>query len=304
VSPPVRRGKLPAGLLWLAALWPAPVGGQPEAALTEVALPEAALPEAMAGLSPAGKGHVASVGSGHSLVLVDGRQVRLAGLLAPLPDAGDAIADGLARSAASALLLLAGEHELLLVPVVATPDRYGRLRAHLVRARDGLWLQAALLEAGYARVFTTPDTAAGAAALYAAEAKARRARRGLWSVARYRPQPATAVKAQPGRMAVVTGRVREAAKVGGTVYLNFGDDWRSDFTLRLHWPVRRRLPEPQRAADWWTGRKLEMRGMLERYNGPMITPSHSEQVRVLKGPTPAPAAGRDASRPAAAERPD
>lgn len=235
-------------------------------------------------LAPAGHGRVARVLSGHALELSDGRQIRLAGLLAPLPDPRDPEIDGLARLARAALMQLSDEAVLEIRLAATAPDRYGRLWAHLLRANDGLWLQAALLRAGHAQVFTTPETAAAAASLYLQEAEARHNGQGVWASAQYRPMPADAVTRRAGRYAIVRGRVREAAKVGGTLYLNFGEDWRRDFTLRLPWEARRRFPEPRREADWWTGRMLEMRGMLESYNGPMITASHPAEVRILETP--------------------
>lgn len=252
---------------------------------------DATPPPALDDLPRAGHGGVARVLSGHELELFDGRRMRLAGLLAPLPDPGAPETDGFARAARDALSALTNGAKLEIRLAAADPDRYGRLRAHLLRAGDGLWLQAALLRAGHAQVFTTPETAAAAAALYAHEAAARRGRQGLWSSARYRPMPADAVTQLPGRFTIVRGRVREATKVGGTLYLNFGEDWRSDFTLRLPWEARRRFPEPLREAAWWTGRLLEMRGMLESYNGPMITARHPAEIRMISDATAAAADG-------------
>jgi len=261
------------------------------------------LAEALEALPQAGSGRVARVESGHELRLVDGRQIRLAGVLAPLSDPKDASVDGLARAARRALAALAEDGELKIRLAAAEPDRYGRLRAHLLRTDTKLWLQAALLRGGHVRVFTTPETARAAEALYAAESEARRGLRGLWAHADFRAVPAERVARPPGRYTIVVGRVREAAKVGGTLYLNFGQDWRSDFTLRLRWPARRRFPPAQREAEWWTGRELEMRGMLESYNGPMITASHPAQIRLLEAP-PRASSTTDTESRAAGERPD
>lgn len=235
------------------------------------------------GLAPAGEGVGARVLSGHELALADGRTVRLAGIRAPLvqSSAEDAVADGYARTAKSLLEELALGRPLALYLARAAPDRYGRLLAHPVGA-DGVWFQRALLEAGLARVFTTADTAAGAPALYRAEDLARAARRGLWRHWRFAVQPADRVRSPAGRFAIVRGTVADAAKVGGTLYINFGDDWREDFTIRIEWEGRRRFDKARRGEEGWAGRLLEVRGAVEYFNGPMITVTHPAQIRTFE----------------------
>jgi len=241
-------------------------------------------PPAVTALESAGEGQPARVESGHLLELADGRRLRLAGVLAPVAGSGQAATEAFAEQARAALAALVKETSLTVYLAAQDRDRHGRLRAHLVRG-DGLWIQGALLNAGRLRVFTTPETGAAARALYAAEAEARRGERGLWGARRYAVQRAGKVRRPAGRFAVVRGRVREAAKVDGTVYLNFGADWRRDFTIRLRWPARRQLPQDRREAGWWGQRRIEVRGVLEDVNGPQITVTHPEQLRVERDAT-------------------
>ena len=60
-------------------------------------------------------------------------------------------------------------------------DRYGRLLAYVYRARDGLFVNAALIRRGYAQPLTIPPNVAHAGELHRLAASARRAGRGLWS---------------------------------------------------------------------------------------------------------------------------
>jgi len=60
-------------------------------------------------------------------------------------------------------------------------DRYGRLLAYVYRARDGLFVNAALVRGGYAQPLTIPPNVAHAAEFRRLAAEARRAGRGLWS---------------------------------------------------------------------------------------------------------------------------
>jgi micrococcal nuclease len=60
-------------------------------------------------------------------------------------------------------------------------DRYGRLLAYVYRARDELFVNAALVRGGYAQPLTIPPNVAHAAEFRRLAAAARRAGRGLWS---------------------------------------------------------------------------------------------------------------------------
>jgi micrococcal nuclease len=59
-------------------------------------------------------------------------------------------------------------------------DRYGRLLAYVYRARDGLFVNAALVRGGYATTLTIPPNTAHAAQFAGLERHARERRRGLW----------------------------------------------------------------------------------------------------------------------------
>jgi micrococcal nuclease len=67
-----------------------------------------------------------------------------------------------------------------LVRDVEARDRYGRLLAYVYRARDGLFVNRALVERGYARPLTIPPNVAHVDAFVAAAAAARADQRGLW----------------------------------------------------------------------------------------------------------------------------
>jgi micrococcal nuclease len=67
-----------------------------------------------------------------------------------------------------------------LVRDVEGRDRYGRLLAYIYRARDGLFVNLALAEGGYARALTIPPNVAHVDEFVAAVRRARQERRGLW----------------------------------------------------------------------------------------------------------------------------
>ena len=59
-------------------------------------------------------------------------------------------------------------------------DRYGRLLAYVYRARDGLFVNAALVRGGYATTLTIPPNTEHASQFATLERRARERRRGLW----------------------------------------------------------------------------------------------------------------------------
>jgi endonuclease YncB( thermonuclease family) len=226
---------------------------------------------------------VARVLSGNLLELDDGRLVRLAGIRLPAGADGRAAQD-LARAEA-ALAGLVERRAVRLEPTDPPADRHGRLVAQLWR-HDGLWLQGALLEQGLVQVQTRPGEAALAAELAAREQAARRSRTGIWSHGRFGPQPAHQVGALVGSFQIVQGRVARVAPTERYLYLNFGRDWRADFTLRV---ARSSAPSFREAGidlERLEGQDVEIRGYVLEAHGPLIELSHPEQIRLRTKPGP------------------
>jgi micrococcal nuclease len=222
---------------------------------------------------------VAQVLAGDLMRLDDGRAVRLAGIRVPAGGAGDGIAARFAEQARAALRRLLDGQIVTLALAEAPYDRYGRLVAHIERA-DGLWLQGALLERGLALVQTRPGEAARATAMLAIERSARGARRGLWAEAMFMPQNASALANSMGRFRIVQGTVVRVAPTERYIYLNFGADWRVDFTVRVR---RAELRGTLAGMDLegLAGRVVEVRGVVLEAGGPLIELSHPEQMQVL-----------------------
>jgi endonuclease YncB( thermonuclease family) len=235
-----------------------------------------------AGLELDAVGRVAQIVDGDTVVLSDGRQVRLVGIQAPKLPLGrpDFQPWPLADEAKAALSRLALGGEVRLGFGGRRGDRHGRLLAHLYDG-DGRWLQGALLEQGLARVYSFADNRALVVEMLAYERRARADRRGIWRVPFYAIREAGEVWRDVGSFQLVEGRVEAAAEVRGRVYLNYGADWRSDFTVTLAPAVRRRFEAEGIDPLAYEGRRLRVRGWVTSYNGPMIEVSHPEQIEVL-----------------------
>jgi len=122
------------------------------------------------------------------------------------------------------------------------------------------------------------------AELLGIEAEARAARRGLWRSWAYRIQDAQDVK-RLGRLThtyqLVEGTVHAVGEGRKLIYVNFAEDWRSDFTITI---VRKDLAAFEAAGldlARLAGRKVRVRGWVEWWNGPMIAATHPAQIEVL-----------------------
>jgi micrococcal nuclease len=114
------------------------------------------------------------------------------------------------------------------------------------------------------------------------ERAARGNRAGLWAEPAFQPREAASGGLAPGGFRIVRGRVQRVAPMERQVYLNFGHDWRTDFTVRIGRPEL----EPHFArsgidVEGLAGRRIEVRGVVLDAGGPLIEVSHPEQIEVL-----------------------
>jgi endonuclease YncB( thermonuclease family) len=243
-----------------------------------------------AALEEGGSGAVVAVVDGDTLMLDDGRQVRLVGIQAPkLPLGREGFETWpLAETAKAALEDLALGREVRLGHGGRQIDRHGRALAHLYRvdgSPGGLWLQGELLARGLARVYSFADNRALVAEMLALEAAARAAGRGIWADPWYRVRdPEDLVQGLADArdsFQIVEGRVADAAVVRKRGYLNFGNDWKSDFTVSIDPAALRLFEAAGLPLDGLEGRRIRVRGWVKSLNGPMIDATHPEQIEVL-----------------------
>lgn len=240
------------------------------------------LPDPLAALPGSEVARISEIVDGDTVVLADGRQVRLVGIQAPKLPLGRAGFEAwpLADEAKAALTELSLGRTVRLAYGGRRRDRYGRALAHLVDGSGG-WVQGALLDAGMARVYTFQDNRALVPQMLAREAAARKRRRGIWADPFYAVRTPEEAGRYLGRFELIQGRVLDVAVVRGRVYLNFGADWRSDFTASLAPAVRRLFAAEQIDPASYRRRIVRVRGWLKSLNGPMVEITHPEQIEVI-----------------------
>ena len=223
-------------------------------------------PLAAACLEAVGEAAVAGNDGHATLRLADGRELRLAEI-APV-------------DAAATLARLAGAsvdvHRAADAP--GGGDRYGRIVGDVAPKATGDSLSQQLLREGLALVDPAVMSDACLEVLFAAEREAERARRGLWqdgpAMAARDPDLAEAA----GRYVLVEGVVQTVGETRETIYLNFGSDYRTDFTALI------RRDDAKGWADTlsaFKGRNVRIRGVLQAWNGGLIRVEHLRQIELL-----------------------
>jgi micrococcal nuclease len=225
-------------------------------------------------------GTVTEIIDGDTVFLSNGDEVRMVGIQAPkLPLGRRGFAKWpLADEAATTLKSLASGREFRKHFGGARGDRHGRVLAHLV-APDGFWLQGEMLRLGLARVYTFPDNIALADEMLALEHKARQNQFGIWSHPFYKVRDLRDLEDSINTFQLVEGEVLEVADVRGTIYLNFGEDWRDDFTVMIRRKARRTFGDIDLVS--LKGKLIRVRGWLKSRNGPMIEVTHAQQIEIL-----------------------
>lgn len=219
-------------------------------------------------LADIGSAQVAAVRDGRTLLLADGRELRLAAI--EVTDDSRATLQSLAAGRALRLERLGPER-----------DRYGRVVAVAVAGDAAQSLQVAMLEQGRARVSARVGNKPCADDLLAAERAARTAGRGLWADPNFAPLSAEnldRLQAERGRFALVEGKVLSVHESGTTIYVNFGRHWTRDFAVTIARRQQRTFAaagvDPKKLA----GHRIRVRGWIERRGGPMIAAVAPEQI--------------------------
>jgi endonuclease YncB( thermonuclease family) len=234
-------------------------------------------------LRDGGHAVVAEAVDGDTVLLADGREVRFVGIQAPKLPLGRPgfekwpFADE-ARNAVAAMTL--GRRVTLYYGGRET-DRYGRALAHLV-TEDGTWLQGALLRRGLARVYSFADNRALVREMLTLETEARDTRRGIWRLDWYAVTPQHAAARRIGQFALIEGRVVATAAIRGRGFVNFGPDYRTDFTASIAPRDLKTFTSEGIDLARYEGRLVRVRGWVKSYNGPMIEVTHPEQIEELE----------------------
>ncbi len=215
---------------------------------------------------------------GDTVRLSDGRKVRFIGIDTPEVGHNGAPSQPFARKAQSALETLLGSGRAISLRYdEERQDRYGRDLAH-VFLESGVSIEAQMLEQGLATVLTYPPNTWNLACYQAAEQRARKARRGIWSLPQYQPVDAASVTGDGRGFRLIKGKVTQISEDRGGLSLELSGG------IRLYISRKNRHYFASSPPEGWQGRTVLARGKLssEGEGGARIRIRHPTALQVIE----------------------
>ena len=213
---------------------------------------------------PLGQSRVAAIEDSRTIVLQDGRKVRLAGIEWAIPT--DQARASLTELLLDRVVTLAGSD-------APEPDRYGRIYAFPIVSGSETPIQYELLGRGTALVNGRIADKACTETLRAAERQARLQRRGAFAeggAASHQAEDFGPILARAGQFAVVEGKVLSVREAGNSIYVNFGRRWSEDFTVTIAKRLQPDFISAGMRPQALTGKTVRIRGFVEERSGPWI----------------------------------
>ena len=264
-------------------------------------LPCLAVAEPVA-LQPFGviKGVVTHITDGDTVRLDNGLTVRLLDINTPeLPHEGRA-GQPLAMEAKNALKAMVLGKSVAVQLGARVYDPYDRVLGHVfLNEKTNRWVNGGMVASGLAHVYTFPDNRVYGPELLQLEDKARSAGYGIWALPRWQTRNASTCCAESdvGTFVVVEGVVQQVARVGERTYLNFGPDWRTDFSVAIDKKNEKFFKPKKEKADkkskdkikkqpfnfnTYAGKHVRVRGIAVPVNGTMVKVTHPEQLQIVE----------------------
>lgn len=157
-------------------------------------------------------------------------------------------------------------------------NRMGHIMAHLQTEKDKAWVQGTLVALGLARVMTSQENPEMALPLYTLERAARADKLGLWQQPQILSPEAAAEHLYSFQ--IVEGTIKGAAMKQNRLYLNFGDNWKTDFTVSIAPEDRKKFQKQGLDPQQWANETVRVRGWIQSYNGPYIEIDHPERFEL------------------------
>jgi micrococcal nuclease len=157
-------------------------------------------------------------------------------------------------------------------------DRYSRLLGYCFL--DDTFVNQKLLEEGLAVLYTYPPNVKYVDRLYEAQKSARFYGKGLWGEGEI--IDADQAHRYIGQTRVVRGRVLSTYATESCVYLNFGKNYKDDFTVVIFSNSLKFFnDEGIDPRDFYRDKMVEVRGRLRSRNGPQIIANSPYEIEVI-----------------------
>lgn len=159
-------------------------------------------------------------------------------------------------------------------------NRFGHSMAHIV-IKNGPHLQSLLVSKGVARALGSPDNYEMNEQLNATESLAIKDQKGVWKDLFFSIKNPDNIERFLNSYQIAEGTIVSAASRSNRIYLNFGEDWKEDFTVSIAPERRKEFSRLNLNPLDWVGKKIRVRGWVEKYNGPYVDILHPSRIELF-----------------------
>jgi endonuclease YncB( thermonuclease family) len=158
-------------------------------------------------------------------------------------------------------------------------DKYNRLLGYCFI--NDTFVNAKLIEEGFASIYTKPPNVKYTDFLINLQRKARKNKKGLWGA--YEVIDHTQAHLYINQIRSVKGRVLTTYKSKSCIFLNFGQDYKTDFTIVIFNDSFKYFYDAGiNPLTFYKGKTVEVRGKIKDYNGPEIIVSSPGEIDIIK----------------------
>jgi hypothetical protein len=145
----------------------------------------------------------------------------------------------------------------------------------------GASVQSALLRAGEVRVAPDPASTLCSKEFLESEDEARAQHAGHWRDGLFALRTPEQLNNRTGTFQIVEGTVQTATLVKGRAYINFGADYRKDFTVTVSPQDMKLFRQARFDVRKLAGQRVRVRGWVELYNGPEMEIANPAAIQRL-----------------------
>lgn len=146
---------------------------------------------------------------------------------------------------------------------------------------DGIFVNAKLIEEGLAVTYTYPPNVKYTDLFVNLQQDARKNKKGLWGV--YETINSSQAENYINQVRTVTGKVVSTSQSKKCLYLNFGTNYKEDFTVVIFKnSLQLFFDKGIQPQNFYTGKTVEVSGRIRKYNGPEIIVSTPGEIRVIE----------------------
>ncbi len=215
---------------------------------------------------------------GDTIVLNDNRKVRYIGI--DTPEFNIPAQKKYAEIALNENLKLVQNKNIILVYDSMYEDVYDRILGYVYA--ENVFVNEELVRKGYALVSTFPPNISHYKNFINAQIEARKNKTGFWDEQTLTPRDHTEAKNFIGQLCTIEGKVIETYNGKTKIFLNFGIDYKTDFTIIIYknnfFLFYTENIDPLVS---YTGKKIRTFGRIVEYNGPQIKVDNPFQIEIV-----------------------